>query len=105
MRRRSLAEISPHQQQHGYRGDNCEIEHSDAYAHSVTSVHKCWRNSLTQVCKLDDSFGDSFVRITLVTKLESCARHFECDAMGMTHPLSATERIMAACQSGDGLSY
>jgi hypothetical protein len=32
-------------------------------------------------CKLDNSFGDSFVdEIALVVKLKSCASYFECDA-------------------------
>src|SRR5262249_42614545 len=74
------------------------------------------------MCELDDSFGNSFVKITLVAKLESCARHFECDAnhppglgielgtiqkLGDGHgplPLRATRLILSACQSGDGLS-
>jgi hypothetical protein len=92
---------------------------------------KFLQNSLTQkigiefagFCKLDNSFGDSFIdKIALVANLKSCASHFECyahDPLGLgiefaivqklrdghdLSPLSAMELgALSAGQSGDGL--
>jgi hypothetical protein len=92
---------------------------------------KFLQHSLTQkigiefagFCKLDNSFGDSFIdKIALVANLKSCASHFECyahDPLGLgiefaivqklrdghdLSPLSAMELCaLSACQSGDGL--